>query len=228
MEKKEIIALLLLTAIFCIAPISLVSATGPDPQLYVDPPESNAWVCQVFTVDITVLNVDDLYGFEFKLDYNTSQLDCTGITEGPLLQGGGTTLIYKEEINETTGRAFVAISLLGVEYGVSGSGVLATLEFNATGTGVSQLHLHDTLFSDSGANPITHLTYDGVVEITWIPGDINGDGTVDIFDAVLLSGAFGSQPGHPQWNPDTDLNADGIVNIFDAVILGSNYGKSAC
>jgi PKD repeat protein len=59
-----------------------------------------------------------------------------------------------------------------------------------------------------------------------IRGDINGDGTVNIYDAILLSIAYNSQPGSLSWNPNADINGDGVVNILDAIILSSNYGKS--
>lgn len=58
-----------------------------------------------------------------------------------------------------------------------------------------------------------------------IPGDIDGDGFVNIFDAVRLSGAAGSDPTKPNWNPNADLNDDKIVNIFDAVILSGHAGQ---
>jgi hypothetical protein len=58
-----------------------------------------------------------------------------------------------------------------------------------------------------------------------ITGDINGDGIVDIFDAVILSKAAGSTPSNSNWNPDADLNNDGIVDIFDAVILATHAGE---
>jgi hypothetical protein len=58
-------------------------------------------------------------------------------------------------------------------------------------------------------------------------GDINGDLYVNIKDAVLLNGVFGSQEGDPNWDPRCDLNNDGYVNIKDAVILNSNFGNSA-
>jgi parallel beta-helix repeat protein len=59
-----------------------------------------------------------------------------------------------------------------------------------------------------------------------IPGDINGDGTVNILDAVLLANAFLSTPGSPNWNPNADINGDGIVNILDAIILANHFGMS--
>ena len=58
-----------------------------------------------------------------------------------------------------------------------------------------------------------------------IPGDINGDGTVDIYDAILLSGAFGSSPGSPRWNPNADINGDSTVDIYDAIILSGHFNQ---
>jgi hypothetical protein len=58
-----------------------------------------------------------------------------------------------------------------------------------------------------------------------IPGDINGDGIVDIYDAIQLAGAFGSEPGDPDWNPNADINGDEIVDIYDAIILAIHFGE---
>jgi len=66
--------------------------------------------------------------------------------------------------------------------------------------------------------------------LTWvyvgIPGDLNADGTVDVFDAVILSGASGSEPGASNWNPNADINGDEIVDLFDAVILSGHAGET--
>jgi parallel beta-helix repeat protein len=59
-----------------------------------------------------------------------------------------------------------------------------------------------------------------------ISGDINGDGTVDIFDAILLSSAFGSKPGYVNWNPNADLDNSGEIDIFDAIILSTHFGET--
>ena len=63
--------------------------------------------------------------------------------------------------------------------------------------------------------------------ILTIPGDINGDFTDDILDAIILAGSSNSQPGNPRWNPNADLNGDGIIDIYDAILLANNYGKTA-
>jgi hypothetical protein len=59
-----------------------------------------------------------------------------------------------------------------------------------------------------------------------ILGDINGDGYVNIKDAVILGVAFGAKLDDPNWNPQADLNQDGYVNIKDAVTLGRNFNAS--
>lgn len=62
---------------------------------------------------------------------------------------------------------------------------------------------------------------DGTVKVV-IPGDLNADGVVDIFDAVSLSSASGSETGDANWNPKADINSNLIVDIFDAVVLAAH------
>jgi hypothetical protein len=57
-------------------------------------------------------------------------------------------------------------------------------------------------------------------------GDINHDGSVNIFDAILLSNSFNSVPGNPKWNPNADLNVDSSVDIYDAILLATHFNES--
>ena len=54
---------------------------------------------------------------------------------------------------------------------------------------------------------------------------MNGDGVVDVYDAIILAKAFGSSPGSPNWNPNVDFNNDAVVNISDAIIFAGTFGK---
>jgi hypothetical protein len=71
--------------------------------------------------------------------------------------------------------------------------------------------------------PSTLVTNNATFHIM-IVGDINGDGVVNILDAIKLALAFNSVPGNSNWNPNADLNGDGVVNILDAIILANNFG----
>jgi hypothetical protein len=51
------------------------------------------------------------------------------------------------------------------------------------------------------------------------PGDIDGDGDTDHADLGALLGAWDSEPGDANWNPDADLDGDGHVSHADLGIL---------
>ena len=53
------------------------------------------------------------------------------------------------------------------------------------------------------------------------PWDVNGDGTVNIQDLVLVAGEFG-QSGE---SLKGDVNGDGSVNILDLVLVSSHFGE---
>jgi hypothetical protein len=54
--------------------------------------------------------------------------------------------------------------------------------------------------------------------------DLNGDGVVDIRDIAIVSKAFGSEPGDPNWNPIADVNEDGKVDMRDVALVARYYG----
>lgn len=65
----------------------------------------------------------------------------------------------------------------------------------------------------------------GTISVTSDEGDITGKGIVGLSDLVILSKAYGSEPGDSNWNPSADLNGNNIVGLTDLVILANNYGK---
>ena len=55
-----------------------------------------------------------------------------------------------------------------------------------------------------------------------IPGDINGDGVVDVQDLLALFSAWGPCPGPPDPCP-ADINGDGAVDVQDLLALFANW-----
>jgi hypothetical protein len=66
----------------------------------------------------------------------------------------------------------------------------------------------------------------GISFLITFPEDIDRNGKVDIIDVAMVSGAFGSYPGHPRWNPACDLNRDGRVDVADVAAVTSSFGKA--
>ncbi len=129
-----------------------------------------------FTVDINVSNVEDLYGWEFKLYYNSTILSNSSVTEGAFLSSAGSTffnvLNNTDTYNATHGRFWVSCTLLGHTAGKTGNGTLATITFTVDGNaGTTPLALDDTklvgyVFAYSTLVQMSHNTTDGQVSIT--------------------------------------------------------------
>jgi hypothetical protein len=56
--------------------------------------------------------------------------------------------------------------------------------------------------------------------------DMNSDGEVDIADIFQTASAYGSYPGHPNWNLHADINGDDEVDIMDIFLVAKNFGKT--
>lgn len=55
-------------------------------------------------------------------------------------------------------------------------------------------------------------------------GDLNTDGKVDMRDIGLVAVAFGSYPGHPRWDPETDIWEDKTINLKDIGLVAKHFG----
>jgi hypothetical protein len=57
-------------------------------------------------------------------------------------------------------------------------------------------------------------------------GDLDTDGSVNIYDIFILAKAFGTYPGHPRWNPKADIDGNNKVDISDVFAMAKQYGKT--
>ena len=69
------------------------------------------------------------------------------------------------------------------------------------------------------------MTYPRYTLVT-IPGDIDGDRDVNIFDIVRMAGIYGTTEEDPQYDPNCDIDGDGDIDIYDIVAAAANYSKS--
>lgn len=60
----------------------------------------------------------------------------------------------------------------------------------------------------------------------WNPGDVNHDLEVNLYDAVKVLVAYGSQPGYGNWNPQCDIaEPHNKIDLYDAILVLTNYGE---
>ena len=65
----------------------------------------------------------------------------------------------------------------------------------------------------------------GVPDECETPGDVDGDGDVDLADLAALLAAYGSRIGDPAYNPYADIDRDGDVDLADLAELLAHYGE---
>jgi hypothetical protein len=63
-----------------------------------------------------------------------------------------------------------------------------------------------------------------VTAVFVLPGDVDGDGLVDVTDLLYLVDAFGSLDGDPNYDARCDFNADGAVDVVDLLTLVETFG----
>jgi hypothetical protein len=133
-----------------------------------------------FTINVTITDVTDLYGWQFAIYYKSSILNATGYNEGPFLKKDGsstffTIVEFTDNYNATHGKVYLAASRVGAEAGVNGSGTLARVSFKTKAYGNTLLDLNETKLMDSTepfGNPISHEVVDGRVHVGLIDAAI--------------------------------------------------------
>jgi len=186
---------------------------------------------ETFSVQINVIFAGDMNDFRFEIHYNATLLDVVNVSW--TTWGDGTCTV--DEVNGI---------LSGYTSGspINGNVTLLTVTFNAT-----YHHIWKGESTVSGWKNIqtgtiyfqrTNLTYpsgqgldyergglnqidvgpDFACTFSPIQGDIDNNGTVDIFDLKTVAAYYDQQ------NTTYNLTADSTIDIFDLVAIGANYG----
>jgi len=59
-----------------------------------------------------------------------------------------------------------------------------------------------------------------------LAGDVNEDNQINVVDLTIVSLAYGSMMGEPDYNPVADINKDGFVEMRDLVIVAYYLGET--
>jgi hypothetical protein len=224
------------------------------PVLRIQPENVSVSEGEIFTVSVILENIPEnpgTAGIQFTVNWNQNVVSALNMTEVLFHEvtppsEWGNIWVLAHKINNT--RGFVEYAYLWQDLSqarnggyapVWGNHTLATITLMAIETGSTTLHFSNMIVGTPDAEvlicspdkPNTPLlpsliTGDNVdVKASDPVADINRDGNVDLFDALLLAQHFGSQAGDLSWSPSMDLNGDAQVDIFDLIFLAGSYGK---
>jgi hypothetical protein len=222
-EGKMISVRSIFFVLFSMLLIGFVQAT----DLVFSPSSQQVGIGVNFDVNISVSDVIDLYSYQFDLNYNPSVLQYVSASPGPFLSSDGTSVFPFFPNPSTPG--FLdnfAATRMGVSYGVSGSGVIATIRFRSLSAGTSNLVFSNELLYDSTLmTPLLHTTSYGVVDV--LPSSVCANADLDGYDncSVGDTGDDGlpvdCNDNNPLINPGaleniaTDTCGDGLDNDCD-------------
>jgi hypothetical protein len=69
-------------------------------------------------------------------------------------------------------------------------------------------------------------TLTGYSVLLTIPGDVDGNREVNIFDIVRMAGGYGTKPPNLKYDAACDIDGDRDIDIFDIVLAAGHYGDS--
>jgi hypothetical protein len=188
-----------------------------------------------FTVGINIANATLVTGFSFEIHYNTTLLAYSGVIWNAWSSG---TINVDEAIGNITGFTSGAP--------INGTQTLISLKFQTCFYHVWKNasnwtnDLTDTTFFQSASVYLSsgsELRYqrggqhqisvgpDFAYTFSPIQGDVNNDGTVDIYDLRPVGAYFNAKQGDPNWTEAStyDLNGDGTIDTLDLRSVEANY-----
>jgi hypothetical protein len=202
------------------------------------------------SISVMIANMTSLKGLSFKLTWDPELLDCTSITENlfqTVTPNASWSNIWSVKLSYNNSGGYADYAQTWKDFGQAvldgyapanittadypeGKLAAAIVTFKVVkmpplkGYVDTFLHLSFVQSTDADGNVILVEVADGYYKLISPTGDMNGDHIVDIYDAILFSGAFGSSLGTPSWNPKADLNSDDTIDIFDALVLAGDFG----
>ena len=111
------------------------------PVLRFNPAAINVQPGAAFTVTLEMANASNLFAAPLRVKFDPKLLRLTEVTRGNLLAQDGGEVIFTRNIQNDSGEAAVNLSRQPEAAGVSGSGALILLNFQAIGKGAARIEL---------------------------------------------------------------------------------------
>ena len=120
-------------------PATNVGAAGGG-QVILSPPGTDFRVGGgPYTVPVSITGASMISGATLTITFNPSALRVRAIQEGSFMRSGGVNATFTQQVDAASGRIDIAIVRAGDATGVSGTGLLAAILFDAVGGGPANL-----------------------------------------------------------------------------------------
>ena len=205
----------------------------PFTTVWFSPTITNVTKNGTFSTKLTVnannpTSVTQIGYFDVTVSYNNARIsvDKSKGTNGVTALNSGLLISVDNTIPGT-------LHIIGVLLGYGSPAFdLARIDWNAIAGGTASLGLKVTSLNDSNGKSLATGDYimgpwglPGIVNISdgFQMGDVNGDGKIDIVDALLVARYYigYSDPGFNDLL--ADVNNDSIINIVDALKIAQHY-----
>jgi len=104
-----------------------------------------------YTVPVFISGANRVSTITVTVGFNPATLRVRTISEGSFLRQGGVPATFTNKVDATIGRIDLTFVRTGDALGASGSGLLATILFDAVGTGTSQLNVNGVAADPKGS-----------------------------------------------------------------------------
>jgi outer membrane protein assembly factor BamB len=176
---------------------------------------SHQWTLTVTNIERDVAIIDVIQSKNVVGEAYPVSINVTIMNQGELTENFNVTLYANTTIIGT----LTNITL------PSGNSTTITFTWNTTGMAKGNYTISAAVDAVPGETDLSDNDFtDGWVVVT-IPGDVDGNFWVEIYDIVKICVSYNSKMGDPQYKPNLDMDGDGDIDIFDVVIACIHYGQ---
>ena len=204
---RKVSLLLMSMLLTAMVPAVILQVSGaPIAKLQVDPAEvidPTLIPPNTFDVNITLSDVENLYGYEFNMSYDPNVLTCLYVIVNDVL--GETSYTSEIATNNIQGYAWVKVTFEppAVPITTHEPVTLTTIHFRVKSAGASVLDLHDTNLTDPVGDPIPHDVFDGFV--------------MTVIHDVAITGVIPVSPwAYQGWLLNINVTAKNLGNVSES------------
>jgi archaellum component FlaF (FlaF/FlaG flagellin family) len=212
-----IIGMLLVSSLLCGVWLVRLSVSDGEVVLYLQPEIINVEPGQIFTVNVSILNVQYLIKWIMGLSWNSSVIELepassSAVSEGPFMKSFGLTYFTVQPYSANSGYLCSVSCEFKQPTSASGSGVLFSVRFKAKSRGETAINIINSVLYDRNKQKISHTCKQAFVSSTSTIHDIavslEAPSTLVLGNSALVNVTI-TNKGETD---ETDVKLDVLIN----------------